>query len=224
MLPNLAIVVVTYNRVAVLLETLHRLREYVRYNGEIKYCIADDGSTDGTQPMIGEWLPDATDIGIVQSNRVGLGANTNAGLLAAWEYSPIVLQLQDDMQLQSPLNLDAHVQKLVDDESAGFIRLWGVAGHQYNATLDGGYWRIAWDSPEHYIASDRPHIKHRRFHDAAGMYPTGKTTGDTEEAWCHQTRLVSQEKTIPSVLVPLIDTENSWKHVCYDQRWRDKGL
>lgn len=224
MLPPIAVLIITYNRVVVLEQTIQRLVEQLRYQGSMQLFIADDGSTDGTQDMIAHlsewWRPK-----LIQSDRMGLGANANAGLRAAFEYSPIVLQLQDDMQPTKPLLLDHHVQKLQDDPSAGFIRLWGVAGHKYKAELDGGYWGISWDSPEHYIASDRPHIKHKRFHEAVGLYPEGRTTGDTEEAWCHQVRAVVNSGTVvPRVFVPLIDTEYNFEHVCYGQRWRDEGL
>lgn len=230
MLPPIAILVITYNRANTLQKTLRLLHEHVMYSGDQQYFVADDGSTDGTQAMIKEWgwrgiYPKNMQLNLIQSDRKGLGANANAGLRAAFEYSPIVLQLQDDMQPTKPLLLDAHVQKLQDDPLAGFIRLWGVAGHKYKAELDGGYWGISWDSPEHYIASDRPHIKHKRFHEAVGLYPEGRTTGDTEEAWCHQVRAVVNSGTVvPRVFVPLIDTEYNFEHVCYGQRWRDEGL
>jgi GT2 family glycosyltransferase len=182
--------------------------------------VADDGSTDGTQAML-----EQLDNEPVVTNRGGLGANTNAGLRRAFEQADLVLSMQDDMHLLTPLLLDSHVQRLEEDRAAGFIRLWGVAGHRYAARLDGMYWRILWDSPELYIPSDRPHLKHRRFHDAYGFYPEGRATGDTEEAFCHQCRAVALGSGGPDVLIPHgLDVETNFAHMCEGSRWRDQGL
>jgi glycosyltransferase involved in cell wall biosynthesis len=220
MWPAVAIVVVTYQRASTLRGTLERLRHHLAYSGPIRYVVADDGSTDETHALL-----EQLDIEPVVSNRGGLGANTNAGLRRALEQTEYVMQLQDDMHLLSNLNLDAHVVKLRDDPSAGFIRLWGVAGHNYVARLDQQYWRIDWRSPELYIPSDRPHIKHKRFVDAYGFYPEGRATGDTEEAFCHQCRAVAVSDGGPDVLIPhAIDVERNFAHMCEGSRWRDQGL
>lgn len=220
--PLLSMLVITYNRRDVLHGTLTRLRRHLAYSGKIQYIVADDGSDDGTQQMIADEFPDAH---LVQSLRLGLGGNTNAGLRASFELSPFVGSTQDDMWLHTTLDLDKHVQKLQDDAMAGFIRLWGVAGHNYEARLDQQYWRISWRSPELYIPSDRPHLVHRRFHDAYGVYPTGRKTGDTEEAFMHQCRAAALTSGGPDVLIPLgLDTERNFSHEGEGIRWRDQGL
>lgn len=220
MWPTVAVVCVTFQRAEVLRGTLERLRAHLAYSGALRYVVADDGSTDGTHAML-----EQMDIEPVITNRGGLGANTNAGLQAAFAQTDIVFSLQDDMWLNSTLDLDKHVQKLQEDPSAGFVRLWGVAGHQYMARLDGQYWRIAWSSPELYIPSDRPHLKHRRFHDAYGFYPEGRATGDTEEAFCHQCRAVALASGGPDVLIPHgEDVERNFAHMCEGSRWRMQGL
>jgi GT2 family glycosyltransferase len=220
--PDVTIMVITYNRRDVLHGTLTRLYEHLAYSGKLHYIVADDGSNDGTQQMLAS---DHPDVHLVQSLRLGLGGNTNAGLRAAFELSDLVGSLQDDMHLLCTLDLDKHVQKLQEDPSAGFIRLWGVAGHQYIARLDQQHWRIAWDSPELYIPSDRPHLKHRRFHLAYGFYPEGRSTGDTEEAWSHQCRAIALSQGGPDVLVPhALDIESNFFHAGEGIRWRDQGL
>jgi glycosyltransferase involved in cell wall biosynthesis len=120
-----------------LLQTLTALRDHLRYDGPLHVVVADDGSTDATASVVAS--ADAT---LVVTDRGGLGANTNAGLRVAFDRADFVLQLQDDMALQMPLNLTPHVQRLRDYGDDGFIRLWGVGGHRYTATLDGAYWRI----------------------------------------------------------------------------------
>lgn len=221
--PTLAVNIVTYNRVETLRDTLARLSRHLWYEGARHVFVADDGSDDGTQAMLREEYPDVV---LVQSSRAGLGANTNAGLRACLGAADYVLQFQDDMQLLVTLDLHPHIEKLRDDPTCGFIRLWGVGGHRYKGNLEGNYWRIHWDSDELYIPSDRPHVKHRRFHEHFGFYPEGRLTAETEDAWCHQCKnRAGLDGRQLDVFVPQMEeTERSWEHRHWDKRWRDQGL
>lgn len=221
--PPLAIVIVTYNRCATLLETIQRLHDHLYYAGPWHVIVADDGSDDGTQAELAARFPHAI---LVQSRRAGLGANTNAGLRAAFALSPFVLQLQDDMHLKYTFDLHPHIERLTRDETAGMIRLWGIGGHALEGRLEGEHWRVYWHSPDLYIPSDRPQLKHRRFHEHFGMYPEGLPTAATEEAWCHQCKgRAGLEGRQLDVLVPQgIETERNWEHMHWGQRWRDQGL
>jgi hypothetical protein len=98
-----------------------------------------------------------------------------------------------------------------------------VAGHKYQAQLEGGYWRIWWHSPELYIPSDRPHLKHRRFHEWYGLYPEGLKSAETEDAWCHQCkdRAGLNGKQLMSLYTGR-DRKDLGTHV--SRGWRDKGL
>jgi len=221
--PLLSIVVCTYNRGPLLLATLQHLEQHLYYEGEQRLIIADDGSDDGTVDAVLARFPRAH---IVVSDRVGLGANTNAGLRVAFAFGEYILQLQDDMHLLTTLDLHPHVERLREDETCGFIRLWGVGGHRYEGRLEGNYWRIYWHSDELYIPSDRPHIKHRRFHDFYGMYPEGLKTAHTEDHWCHQCKnRAGLDGRQLDVFVPQnADTERSWEHMGWNGRWREQGL
>lgn len=225
--PPVAVLIVTYQRVDVLRRTIGGLLQSLTYAGPLRYVIADDGSTDGTHEMIDTLRSAGLDATLVISNRAGLGANTNAGLRAAFALTDLVLQLQDDMLLLQPLDLTAHVDRLLAHPQDGFIRLWGVGGHRYTATLDGAYWRVDWASDELYIPSDRPHLKTRRFVEAAGYYPEGLPTAQTEETFCHQAKNMARAKAggVPFVLVPhSTETERNFDHQCWGSRWRDQGL
>lgn len=217
-LPPIAVVVVTYQRAALLRQTLAALTANLIYSGDLRYIVADDGSTDETHEI-------ATSYGdLVVTPRGGLGANTNAGLRVALDHTDLVFQLQDDMRLLKPLDLTPHAQWLLSHSQDGYIRLWGVGGHRYRAELDERYWRVDWHSDELYIASDRPHLKHRRFHEAVGFYPEGLLTAVTEEVWCHQAKDTGR-RGAPAVLVPhALDVEQNFEHIGYHSRWRDQGL
>lgn len=220
--PPLSILTMTYNRRDILEDTLRSVNRHLWYEGPKQLIVADDGSDDGTQEMLMQF----SGVNLVQSHRVGLGANANAGLRVAMAYGPIILQFQDDMKLLSSLDLHPHVERLMTDETVGYIRLWGVGGHRYTANLEGNYWRVWWNSDDLYIPSDRPHVKHRRFHEFFGFYPEGLKSAETEDAWCHQCkdRAGGNGKRL-DVLVPQNQlTETTWEHMAYGSRWRDKGL
>ena len=220
-----SVLIVTYQRAEILRRTIGRLLQLLTYAGPLRYVIADDGSTDDTHEMVDDLRDAGLDVTMVISNRGGLGVNTNAGLRAAFALSDLVLQLQDDMLLLQHLDLTPHVDRLLSRPDDGFIRLWGVGGHKYTATLDGLYWRVSWESDELYIPSDRPHLKHKRFHDAAGYYPEGLASGATEEMWSHQAKNAARSRGVPAVLVPhAYDVERNFSHEGWGHRWRDKGL
>lgn len=221
--PPLAILVITYNRRATLRETLARLRQHLYYVGPRQLVIADDGSDDGTQAMLAEEYPDAV---LVQSSRVGLGANANAGLRQALTFADYIYQSQDDLWLQHHFDLHPHIERLMTDDTCGYVRLWGAGGHRYKGTLEGNHWRIHWDSDELYIPSDRPHVKHRRFHEHFGMYPEGLSTAETEDAWCHgcKSRAGIGGKRLDVFVPHGVDIERNFEHAGWGDRWRDKGL
>jgi carboxylesterase type B len=80
-------------------------------------------------------------------------------------------------------------------------------------------------SDELYIPSDRPHLKHRRFHNAAGWYPEGLKSAETEEAWSHQVKDAARAHGVPAVLVPhALDVERNFEHLGWHSRWRDVNL
>ena len=221
--PQLGIVIPTYNRRETLRNTIHATQNHLYYQSRYRFFIADDGSDDGTQDMLRDEFPH---VALVQSLREGLGANTNRGLQSAFQYSDYILQFQDDMQMLVTIDLHPHVELLMNEQTCGFVRLWGVGGHKYEGALEGNYWRVYWHSPDLFIPSDRPHVKHKRFHDHFGYYPEGRKTADTEQAWCHQCKDVAGKNGVRlDVFVPQNQlTESTWEHVEWGNRWRDKGL
>lgn len=218
---TIAVLITTYNRKDILHETLMRASGKLGYGGKIEFVIADDGSTDGTQLMLSQNF----DVHLVQSERKGLGGNTNAGLARAFSLSDVVVQFQDDMWLDVPTDINPVVRLLEADSSVGWVRFgrYNSPHHRFNASLEGDYWRIHWNSPEFYVTSDQPHIKHKRFHEWAGYYPEGLKIADTENTWCGHTKGKAQEDAnAPKVLIPVWIPENIWRHV--GDSWQSKDM
>lgn len=201
-----------HDRRAMLLETVRLLRQNLVYSGEIRFLISADG-LDPLGIFTGEGNQDVRIIKGLPS----LGANINNALLSAM--TDIFFHQDDDLWLQEHLELDRYVTKLLSDETAGMIRLWGVGYHDLAAHLDGEYWRCDMQRSCVYLVSMRPHIKHRRFHDYYGLYPAGYPAGATEEGMGYQAKKVHLEKGGgPDVLVPLsgLAFDGIYKHMGID--------
>lgn len=214
---ELTVLVVTYNRVEILNRTLDSIVEHLRPDNIV---VADDGSTDGTQDMLKSRYPGAI---LVQSNHAKLGGNSNAGLRAAFAISDVVLHTQDDYHLTGDTGVREHVKTLHEDDNCGWIRIGQSFNHDFTASLHGVYWRVSWDSPGLYIASDQPHLKHRRFHETYGWYPEGLPVGDTENSWCGKVKVLGQQKRTPQVYVPLY-FRNMWLHMDGGHSYNLNGL
>ena len=215
--PTLAVIIPTYNRSKILEKCVESIFQYVSYSGKIEFYIGNDG-----KETIGDWNHQyGSFMHIINGKSGSLGANLNRLINAA--NADVMLQLDDDHILLEPLNLDPHVKHLSDNKAAGWIRLMEVAEHKFHAYLIGSYWYIVWDSDELYIPSNRPHLKHKRFHNQYGLYFENYKLGATEDSFCHKCIDYGRKNDkLSRVLVPLnVNTESMWDHI--GQSWQLKG-
>lgn len=101
-------------------ETLRSWAENLRYEGELRLHIADDGSIKNWKPTYDVWFGPTT---YSRQERHGVGASLNAGFRKAFETSPIVLYAVDDWLLQQPFDLTPWVYLLEQREDVGCVRL-----------------------------------------------------------------------------------------------------
>jgi glycosyltransferase involved in cell wall biosynthesis len=224
-LPAITVIIPTLDRVQLLEQTLKLLNENLVYPGRINYLVGDDGA-GGEVEELAKWLAFGDNIRVIgDGTRHGLGGNVNR-LLRACE-TDIVLQTQDDFHLVRRLELAEHVLKLLEDETAGWIRLRLIQGQHFTATVSGErYWRLSWFSEGQYIASDQPHLKHwRRWHEHYGFYPEGVTIAETENGWCSKTKEIGQQSGRKlDVLVPTNwEPDSSWPHLGDEISWNLRG-
>jgi len=206
--PFVAVIIPTRDRAQIILNAIASLKEHLSYAGEIRYFVGCDG-VDDTPSRLRSEFPDVT---VLEGPKRGLGANLNTLIRAA--DADLVYQQDDDCYLLKTVDLTLYADKLLADATVGWIRFMWNGCHRFTADLDGQYWRVRWDSPEHYLASNRIHLKHRRFHEWFGLYPADLKTGETEEAWCHQVNGIAHERGGPQILIPLeCDSEHGWDHV-----------
>lgn len=212
--PPIAVLIPTFNRQTILRGTVQRLYSHIIYPGKVTIYVGIDGEYDPIQTMLTGIFPAC--VGFRGPNK-GHGANLNVLIQrAAQDKHSLLFQLDDDHWLMKDLELAPHALHLMANPLVGAIRLMGVAGHHYHAVLETSYWRILWESPELYIASHRPHLKHIRFHENFGLYPENLKLGETEETFCHiaQNTAINDATLALAILVPVDNqSESGWQHV-----------
>lgn len=243
--PPVSVIIPTYNRPDTLARCLYGLETMVdAYKGPVSFWVGNDGNALvipnktkimewGDRPLIfdyPEWQS-RNSITILEGSTGSLGANLNRLLRATSD--DIILQLDDDHHLQSSLDIAPHVERLMRDDGAGWIRLWlpectcdGTHYYHFQATMKGGYWAIKPEG-ELYGPSNRPHLKHRRFHEHFGYYPEGAKLGATEEGFCHAWQAKAQYEGGPDVLIPVhLGSPYQWRHgeQVGAKSWQAEGL
>lgn len=192
--PPVSIIIPTYNRASTVKRCILGLWAHLHYPGDISYFIGIDGD-DNTEEILNQLQRDyqgELELGFFSKPSGSLGANVNRLLKSSDDN--YFLQMDDDHILQKPLNLVPHIEAMKNNSQIGYIRLWGIAGHNYSATLRASYWHVDWRSRELYIPSFRPHLKSRKFHEIYGLLPEGLKLGETENAWCNQCKDVGIER------------------------------
>lgn len=223
---QITVIIPTYNRPKVLMRTISYIRSNLIFDGVVHIAVGNDGDD----------LPYSNyDAVIREGPKRGLGANLN--FLMDLVETEVVLQMDDDHWLVEPLDINRYVNDLFNPElNIGWVRLFmGEPEDTYNlksyykfqAANYGPYWYISPDSPDLYIASNRPHIKKTIFHQRFyGLYREDLTLGKTEENFCHLYK--SKRKSLvwaalPWIVIPMFGLgHGQWAHV--GESWQKEGF
>ena len=202
----IVIILQTYRRTDVALRTIVAACRYLRYP-DLRWYVADDGSAPQHVHLVHAWLNQhgANVIG-GHSERLGYGATSNKAVRAAEQESSLLLFLEDDWELRTPLDLYAYACLLMETSEIGMVRLGNlnldVRGRTWghNGVL---YWKL--DHEPHIegtpVFTGHPSLRHRRYREAYGEYPGGLTPGDTELAYAWQFRVGPQDG--PGIVWPV---------------------
>ncbi len=215
--PEVTILICTYNRLSEIQQTMAALRANLFYpQDKLRWIVCDDCSP-ATYLKALKKNPHfkGVDFRVTPVNS-GWGVNVNNGLGAV--ETAYIFFIEDDYVLTRPLDLRIGVA-VMEKKQMGMLRYRGTAGHHlvYHGLqadiqetlpayregrgvpgitqvllLDSG-------SPDLYIYSHGPHLKHRRFHEFYGMYPTGLKLGETEESYAHIVKNKMKEPGAPTI-------------------------
>jgi hypothetical protein len=198
----IVIIFQTYQRTGYALLTIEAAVKHLRYDGPLLWYVADDGSNEwhprdvvATLERLGQTI-----VGF-HAVRRGYGGNANVAWEAARQISPLSLWLEDDWQLSEDLDLWPYAALLMSDPNVGMVRLGylnpGLRGEiisrQDRLWLD--FEREPTDGNQ-YVFTGHPSLRHTRYWEAYGEYPTGLIPGDTELAYAYQYRIGAGPKVV----------------------------
>jgi hypothetical protein len=188
-LPMIAIVMVTYKRTALAVETVNSFSEYLNYPKELRqWYVADDGSPfTHVEAILDEIKLHGETLYGYHNEKFGVGYNAgagwNKGLTAGHLISPIILWLEDDWQLRAKLDISPFVRLLLEREDIGLVRLGGLAvGNDVRIEGYGGVHYLEYLRGKQYCYSGNPHLRHRRFSESYGMFAEDRNPGEMELA------------------------------------------
>lgn len=194
---TITILIVTYDRPTEIRRTIDALRDKIQYAGPLRWHIADDGSPDNYVANVVRDYQEHLDITATVTPRLGWGANVNKALQHP-RMTDLVFLCEDDYIALHPLNFNHGAALLLSSDHLGVVRYDGLEGHVgLNMWLKEcrvagdtfSYLEIDREKSTHLnIYSNRPHLRHRRWHDALGLYPENLPLGKTEEAYAHRVR------------------------------------
>jgi glycosyltransferase involved in cell wall biosynthesis len=181
---------ITYNRSSLLEKSLNSIRENLRaLPMSEEFVVADDCSSEAHLNVI-ELLP--FDTRVIAKKNMGLGANSNKGILACkGEY---ILQLQDDwLFVGKSEDILRALAILESDPQVGIVQLNITKSdlqHEHKTTAQGGCYIVF---PNDFLPwnrscgfrpySDQPHIKRRQFVEDLGPYLEGVPMTEMENQY-----------------------------------------
>ncbi len=242
---KVTVIIPTYNRAEILVGAVQRIQRNLIYDGPVEILVGDDSDDLKVKDSIGfHFVGDRSrPVRFVDGPKRGLGANLN--MLIQEADSELILQMDDDHYLNKILDInqfavdlmDSRTRPCLEEGTIGWIRLFlGTEEdlgnddpfYRFTANMCERYWIPDPSFYELYIASNRPHLKSKSFHNVYGFYQEGKLLGMTETEFCHRyidmKRLwIHEGLDSPWVVIPVAAPSfDTWKHV--GDSWQKQGL
>jgi hypothetical protein len=180
---QLSIIIQTYQRTDYATRTVRAACLHLIHDGPTNWIVADDGSKPGHVEMILAEIALHCPGGSVEvsSGRRSYGRTANEAAALADKKGPVSLWLEDDWELRRDLYLTPYVDLLNGHGSLGMVRLGHLpVGLDAQSVGFDGRMYLEILNTRQYMFSGNPHLKHARFMDHYGPYPTDRNPGDTE--------------------------------------------
>lgn len=184
---KISIAIVTHDRERYAIPTAMGLLRNLKSEAYIGYYIADDsGNHESTQRVVDCFNGSGWHcIGIHSEDMTPgtyhCGPSWNLALRQCYEWSDVVLWMEDDWELRQELNVDKFVRLLRTFDKVGMIRLGHMAvGSNLYSVGDGSTHYLQYRRTTQYAYSGNPHLRHKRFVDAYGYFSETLNPGDVE--------------------------------------------
>lgn len=185
-LPRLGIVLLTYKRTSLALDTIRSTCENLKYPKElIGWYIADDGSTPEHHEAL---ICELQDRGFLlighhnerfrDDNSYNCGKGWNKGLGLCYQFSDYVLQLEDDWRLENSLDIVPYVELLRDVANVGIVsfRILSIGADVHTVGHDGRIY-LKYLRNTQYAYSGNPLIRHARYTLHYGWFAEDRSPG-----------------------------------------------
>lgn len=229
--PKLSIGLVTFKRRDVALRTIQSTCQNLVYPKElISWFVGDDGSTQKDFIAIKNAIAEQGHFAAYSHNErirnkgqedtyfSGLGWNKTLGL--CHQNSDFVLWLEDDWELDRPLDLVSYVKLLQEREDIGMVsfRILSVGNDVHTVGHDGIHY-LQYQRTTQYSYSGNPQLRHARFTKHYGWFSEDVNPGGIELAQDDRYRLDVNDG--PFIWRPAaIDPWGAWKHIGNEKSWK----
>ena len=185
--PPVIVLVITYERTNLAVETIRSVKERLDYPN-LGFHIADDGSRPGHIDRLLEEIGPTYSVSVSNSARRGVGANMNLGMDRCLERGDFILWLEDDWAIPRDTRLDLGpcVQALAEVPRIGMVRLGRLSAGLTGTTIAAAG-RLWWElerGRDTYTFNGNAALRHRRFCETYGHYQEGLKPGETELSMC----------------------------------------
>ncbi|GJQ38255.1 MAG: hypothetical protein JETCAE02_06670 [Anaerolineaceae bacterium] len=228
-LPPLSIVLATYKRTAMALETVRSTCEYLDYPKELRsWYVADDGSASKHfeailnlleqlgERVLGSHHERMRPAGHEDSFHAGLGWNKALGI--AHQNSDFVLFLEDDWQLAEDLPLGMYTRLLEERGDVGMVsfRILSIENEVRVKGWDGRLF-LEYLRSTQYSYSGNPNLRHARFTKHYGWFHEERSPGEIELDLDSRYRMMMDG---PKIWRPLdISPWGAWHHIGSEKTW-----
>lgn len=219
---ELTVLIVTYDRPVEIRKTIAALMRYIRFNGQVKYHICDDGTQGNYVADIIADFP-TLDFTTTTTNRQGWGANVNQGLKYLLDKTDFIFLCEDDYVAKADLNLNHGTALLLTRSEFGAVRYDGLSGHLgLYCRIDEvqtpygkvDFLEVDKDLSQHFnVYSNRPHLVHPRWYAQLGFYREGLKLGETEVNFCTRVR-----KGKPKVAILSNGIDRAFEHIGHSRQ------
>ena len=200
--PKMAACLVTYQRTEYAIRTVVSFCKNLIYPN-LAWYLGDDGSHEGHVLAIMAALEshEATVFGS-HSHKMGPGPSWNEAIKNCLEQCDLILWIEDDWELQNPIDVTRYVKLLMDVSEVGMIRLgyMAVGLDLHSKGYDGTHY-LKVEKSQPYAYSGNPSIRHKRYFDSYSWYPSAPGINPGEcEIW-HDNKVRMEEG--PEIWWPL---------------------